>query len=48
MAMQEIGRGGNESGIVISFLKLAHSSTMKTTTFHKIEDKLGFLMRKYC
>ena len=43
MAMQEIG---TESNIVILFLNLVHGSTMKTITFHRIEDKLGFLIRK--
>mmetsp|Transcript_6410 Transcript_6410/g.7874 ORF Transcript_6410/g.7874 Transcript_6410/m.7874 type:complete len:120 (+) Transcript_6410:418-777(+) len=46
MEMHEIGRGGTESNIVMLFLNLAQGSTMKTTTFHKIEDKLGFLIRK--
>ena len=41
--MQEIG---TESNILILFLNLAHGSTMKTITFHRIEDKLGFLIRK--
>ena len=48
MEMQEIGGSGNESDIVMSFFNLAYGSTIKTTTFHKIEDKLGFLIRKYC
>jgi len=46
MAMQEIGGGGTESNIVMLFLNLAQGSTMKTTTFHKIEDTLDFLIRK--
>ena len=46
MTMQEIGWSGIGTNIAIPFLKLTHSSTMKTTIFQKIENKLGFLIRK--
>ena len=45
MAMQEIGGCGTEADVVLSFLNLAHGATMKAVTFHKTEDKLGFVIR---
>ena len=41
MAMQKIGGGGTQVDVIISFLNIAHDSTMKRIIPHKIEDKLG-------
>jgi len=43
--MHEIGGGRTESNIMISFLNLTRSSKMKSASFQKIEDKLGFLIK---
>ena len=46
MAMQEIGGGGSETDVLLSFLNLPNGHAFKKHTFHRIEDKLGDTIEK--
>ena len=48
MAMQEIGGSGTETDVLLLFLNLPHGNALKNCTFHKLEDKMGKVIRSIC
>ena len=46
LAMQQVGSCGTEADIVMSFLNLQGGATMKSRTFHNLEENIGEIIRQ--
>ena len=46
LAMQQVGSCGTEADIVMSILNLQGGATMKSRTFHKLEENIGEIIRQ--